>query len=232
MELSRWVRAAAPAIPMRMPARATADTLPQHQVQDAAARRAERLADGDLARALYDGIRDDAVETEHGEQRGDDGERAEQREHQAALIFGRIEDGGERSDFRDGLIVIEREDLLAHCVRERGGIALGAQHQHDGLRRLLRVWQIEAGHGIGVAALLMHGGGDANDLERLFMRADQQVLADRILTARILRPEAAGEALVDDGDEWSTGVVARGEGAAALSAGYRVCGSSRAKSAG
>ena len=60
----------------------------------------------------------------------------------------------------------------------------------------------------------MHGGGDADDLDRVIMRADKQVLSDGIFAARILRPEAAGEALVDDGDERGAGVVARGEGAA------------------
>jgi len=82
-ESSRRVRAAAPAMPRAMPARAS----PIPWREDAEALGAERLADGDLACALDDGVGDDAVETEHREQRGGNGECTEQREHETALVL-------------------------------------------------------------------------------------------------------------------------------------------------
>ena len=203
-------------MPTTMPASATAKTLPQHQRKNAAALRAQRLPDGDLPRALDHRVGDDAVQAQHREQRGGDGKCAEKREHQASLIFRGVEDGGERLDFRDGLVVIELQDCTAHDVGEGRWIALGADHQYGGLRRLLRIRHIEARHGIGVPALLMHRCGDADDLEWLLVGADEQVLADGVFAARILRPEAAREALVNDGDAGCAGVVCDGEGATAV----------------
>src|ERR1700743_2360931 len=99
-----------------------AKPLTQYQRENAAALRAQRLPDGDLARAFHDGIRNHAVQPKHSEQRSDEGERAEEREHQAALGFRGIEDCGERLDVGDRLIVIQRQHLPAYRRSKARGI--------------------------------------------------------------------------------------------------------------
>jgi hypothetical protein len=112
------------------------NTLPQHQRENTAALRAQRLPDRDLPRALDHRVGDHAVQAEHREQRGRDGECAEQREHQTPLIFGGVEDSGERFDIGDGLIAVHREHLTPYCIGEGGGVSLCSDNEDRGLGRL------------------------------------------------------------------------------------------------
>ena len=68
----------APRTPAARPAATVADPLDEHEARDVAGRRPEGHADPDLARALSDGVRDDAVEPERRERQRGEGERREQ----------------------------------------------------------------------------------------------------------------------------------------------------------
>jgi hypothetical protein len=109
------------------------------------------------------------------------------------------------------LIAIKREHLKPNRIRESSRSAPGSQDEDDCLWWLLRIRQIDARHGRRVAALLIDIRGDADDLKRLFTRANKQPLSQRILAARIERPEAACQAFIDDDDAGRAGIVTSGE---------------------
>src|SRR5581483_11954197 len=80
--------------------------------QDVARGRAESHADADLVGAAGDGIGEDAVETDRGEQQSEERERAEESRALGGRRYLAVDDLLEGADVGQGLIGVDRPDRL------------------------------------------------------------------------------------------------------------------------
>src|SRR5580658_9784019 len=115
----------------------------------------------------------------------------------AYLLFHQIV---HRPDQRDGLITVERQQLLAHGLGELERIPLGPYRERGERRSILRKGNVNALRPPAVFEGFMHVRGDSdNERRSLVHAADQQALTDGIETVWKSRPKAASQCLVDNG---------------------------------
>ena len=80
--------------------------------------RAQGATNSDFLGSLHDRIRDDPVESEHGEECRSAGKCSQQPHHQSKLALRRFHHVLHGRDLGDGLIVVNRQHLAANGVCE------------------------------------------------------------------------------------------------------------------
>ena len=133
-----------PRSPIDKPTQCEFHSVADDHAQDVAGFRAQGHANADFVRALRDGIAHHAINSDRGEQRGDDGEKRQKRHIQAALRERRCEIIVHRLHVRDRLIGVN----AFHCVPNGGSKLRGiaARNARPGCmmpRRILRIRQIK-----------------------------------------------------------------------------------------
>ena len=110
-----------------------------HEAEDALARRAECHAYADLRRALADGRRQHAVETDRGENRGDGAEDPDEHEREARRRHGAIDvvahrphvaDRHQRIDLGDDARGLSGISRIGITIRAHGPASRGAEAEH------------------------------------------------------------------------------------------------------
>ena len=162
--------------------------------------------------ALDDGVRDDAVDSEAGEQHGQDGETAEEERNGGRLGEGIGDVLIESFHVIERQAFVERRDLAAGIGNDRARIVRGARGNKHGGERTLGERDVDFGSGFRAEAALLHIGDDTNDFAHgqivgAASDAGADVLADWILVGE----ESPGECAVDDCDQVGFRAVVQGE---------------------
>ncbi len=171
--------------------------------------RAEGDAHADVVGAAGDQIRDDAEDSDGGEEQGEGGEGAEHGGREALAGERIVEAVLHGADVVDGDVTVDGMDFADDGGDERGGIRRGARHQEHAVRGMLAVREVDGDLALAVQAVLFdhsHHPGDRDGL----LGIEPEVLSDGI----VARPEAPGELFVDDGHRQAVAVVVFGEEAA------------------
>src|SRR5208282_1274647 len=94
----------------------------EHDVAlNAAGAGSERHADADFLRLPRDGVRDDAVDAERGEQQAECGEDGHEQHEETAWRIGSIDDGTDGTKFGGGLLGVQLAQSQKNASRKRGG---------------------------------------------------------------------------------------------------------------
>src|SRR5205823_14025428 len=105
------------------------ESLTQHQPYNVSLLGSQRPPNAQFPGSLHYRIGDNSVDSQQGEQQRDSRKQSQQDHSQAALPQLRIENSFHGSDFRDGLIAVDRQRLIANRIGEAHRIRGGAHHQ-------------------------------------------------------------------------------------------------------
>ena len=147
---------------------------------------------------MRDGVGEDAVDTDRGE---DDGERGEagDEQHDEAALPDQIGDALIHGlDIEEGLLTVDGEDGFAHGIGEQDGIGGAAECDVDAVGRLLRLGEIKLGLHLLFETVVADILRDADDSERFVLR--QSFGADDGFAERVSSEVLTGKGPVDDRD--------------------------------
>jgi hypothetical protein len=182
------------------------EEIARDNAHDAGTRGANRHADTDLAAALEDGVVEDGVESDAGEQQRDGGKEGGERGDQAlanGLIAKQIE---LRGDVRDAKAVVALRDELAERAGEGERVAgLGVNGEGGEVDDLGGGFVVDCVEGdvedgaVGLAQIVVRDvGSDADDLIDGLIGTAFKGAADGVLAGE----ESLDEGFVDDGSSW------------------------------
>ena len=179
------------------------EDIESHNAHDAGTSRANRHADTDLAAALEDGVVEDSVESDAGEEQRDGGKEGGEHGDQA-LANGLVAEQIElRGDVRDAKAVVALRDELAERAGEGERVlGIGVKDEGGEVDDLGGGFVVDFGEGdvedgaAGLAQLAVRDvGGDADDLVEGLIGAAFKGAADGVLAGE----EGLDEGFVDDG---------------------------------
>jgi hypothetical protein len=174
--------------------------------------RADGEAHAEFARAAGGQVRDNAVESEAGEQEREDSEGTDQHQIQALCEQGAGDDFGHRVDVVERLVGVDLADGGADGGGYGGWVAGGFDHHSHTILGALSVGPIDLRARVAVQAFVANMSRDADDFSPRHSGDDRnaEALAERALVAEDL----AGDAVIEDTDLCVVGRVVLTEVAA------------------
>src|SRR5437016_3149265 len=130
------------------------------------------------------GVRDYAVNPDHGKQERESRKKPQQQRPEAPRSHGIREDFIHGHDLGHGLIIIYACDGTSHGARERSRVGIGPQYERHRESRLLRVRNEKLRGGLPFERILPHVRDGAHDFApRGRRRPEGNVLAERVSAA-------------------------------------------------